>query len=135
MISKIEHIGIAVIDLDKQVTLYRDILGLDFHGYETLPDRGLKVAVFEMAGIKIELLQSTTSDSAIQKFIDVRGEGIHHIAFRTDSIQHELDRLKDAGVSLIDDRPRPGADGMLVAFLHPKSTGRVLMELCQKKTS
>lgn len=132
MISRIEHIGIAVIDLEKQVSLYRDIFGLDFHGYEDLPDRGLKVAVFEMSGVKIELLQSTTPDSAIQKFIENRGEGIHHIAFRTDNIQHELNRLKDAGISLIDSCPRQGADGMMVAFLHPKSTGKVLIELCQQ---
>ncbi|HPQ40902.1 MAG TPA: methylmalonyl-CoA epimerase [bacterium] len=132
MIRKIDHIGIAVTDLDAQVAFYRDILGLDFHGYEELPDRGLKVGIFLVNDVRIELLQSTSPDSAIGKFIDAKGEGIHHIAFCTDNAQGELDRLKTAGVRLIDDTPKPGADGMKVAFLHPKSTFRVLMEICQK---
>ncbi len=132
MITKIEHIGIAVINLEEQVAFYRDILGLDFHGYEDLPDRGLRVGVFQIGEVKIELLQSVSPDSAIHKFIEKKGEGIHHIAFGTNQIQQELDRLKAAGVSLIDETAKPGADGMMVAFLHPKSTYKVLMELCQK---
>lgn len=132
MIRKIDHIGIAVSDLEAQVKFYRDILGLNFHGYETLPDRGLKVGVFRINDVRIELLQSTSPDSAIGRFIEKKGEGIHHIAFCTDNAQEELDRLKNAGVQLIDETPKPGADGMKVAFLHPRSTFKVLMELCQK---
>ena len=132
MIRKIDHIGIAVTDLETQVTFYRDILGLDFHGYEELPDRGLKVGIFLVNDVKIELLQSVSDDSAIGKFIEKKGEGIHHIAFCTDNAQGELDRLKEAGVRLIDETPKQGAEGLQVAFLHPKSTFKVLMELCQK---
>jgi len=132
MIRKIDHIGIAVADLDAQVAFYRDVLGLDFHGYEELPDRGLRVGVFQVHEVRIELLQSTSPESAIGKFLDKKGEGIHHIAFCTDDAQAELDRLKAAGVRLIDETPKPGADGMKVAFLHPRSTYKVLMELCQK---
>ncbi|MCD4652421.1 methylmalonyl-CoA epimerase [bacterium] len=132
MIKKIDHIGIAVKDLDAQVVFYRDILGLEFHGYEELPDRGLKVGIFIVNDIRIELLQSISSDSAIGQFIEKKGEGIHHIAFYSDSVQAELDRLKAAGVKLIDETPKPGAEGMKIAFLHPKSTFRVLLELCQK---
>jgi len=132
MIKKNDHIGIAVKDLDAQVVFYRDILGLEFHGYEELPDRGLKVGIFIVNDIRIELLQSISSDSAIGQFIEKKGEGIHHIAFYSDSVQAELDRLKAAGVKLIDETPKPGAEGMKIAFLHPKSTFRVLLELCQK---
>ncbi|MBN1295748.1 methylmalonyl-CoA epimerase [bacterium] len=132
MIRKIDHIGIAVSDLDAQVGFYRDVLGIEFHGFEELPDRGLKVAVFLIGNVRIELLQSTSPDSAIAKYIEKKGEGIHHIAFCTDNAQGELDRLRQAGVQLIDETPKPGADGMQVAFLHPKSTFKVLMELCQK---
>ena len=131
MIKKIDHIGIAVSDLEAQVAFYRDVLGLHFEGYEDLPDRGLRVGVFLVHDVKIELLQSTSPDSAIGKFIEARGEGIHHIAFCTQDAQAELDRLKNAGIKLIDESPRPGADGARVAFLHPKSTFKVLMELCQ----
>lgn len=131
MIKKIDHIGIAVRDLETQVTFYKDILGLDFHGYEELPDRGLKVAIFVVNDVRIELLKSTSDSSAIAKFIEKKGEGIHHIAFCTCDAQAELDRLKAAGVKLIDESPKPGAEGLKVAFLHPKSTFKVLMELCE----
>jgi methylmalonyl-CoA/ethylmalonyl-CoA epimerase len=131
MIKKIDHIGIAVKDLDKQVEFYRDVLGIPFHGFEDLPDRGLRVAIFMIDRVKIELLQSVSAGSAIEKFIEAKGEGIHHIAFCTDDASEELNRLKEAGVILIDETPKPGAHGMRVAFLHPKSTFKVLMELCQ----
>lgn len=132
MINKIDHIGIAVSDLDAQVNFYKDILGLDFLGYEELPDRDLKVGIFLVNDVRIELLQSVSDNSAIARFIEKKGEGIHHIAFCTEDAQGELDRLKSAGVRLIDETPKPGAEGLQVAFLHPKSTFKVLMELCQK---
>ena len=132
MIQKIDHIGIAVADLEAEVKFYRDILGLEFEGYEELPDRGIKVGVFKVGNVHIELLQSTSSESAIGKFIESKGEGLHHIAFRAEDAQATLDRLSDAGVRLIDSSPKPGASGSRVAFLHPKSTFRVLMEICDK---
>ena len=132
MIQKIDHIGIAVTDLEAEVKFYRDILGLEFEGYEELPDRGIRVGVFKIGQVHIELLQSTSPDSAIGKFIESKGEGLHHIAFRAKDAQETLNRLSDAGVKLIDSSPKPGAGGSLVAFLHPKSTFRVLMEICEK---
>ena len=131
MISRIDHIGIAVRDLEAQVIFYRDILGLEFLGFESLPDRGLKVGIFNINGVKIELLSSVSPDSAIGKFIDKKGEGIHHIALRTDNIRDELKHLEEKGIRLIDREPKPGAHGMEVAFLHPGSTFKVLLELCK----
>ncbi len=131
MISQIDHLGIAVADLEKAIALYRDVLGLKFVGIEDLPDRGLRVAVFVVKGVHIELLESTSPESAIGKFIEKKGEGLHHVAFKTDGVQEELDRLADAGIALIDKNAQPGAHGSQVAFLHPKSTRRVLMELCE----
>jgi methylmalonyl-CoA/ethylmalonyl-CoA epimerase len=131
MIRKIDHVGIAVQDLEKQTAFYRDVLGLEFEGFEDLPDRGLKVAVFKVGGVRIELLQPTTPDSTMAKFIEKSGEGIHHLAFAVDDAAQELERLTGAGVQAIDAQPRPGAGGAKVAFLQPKSTFRVLMELCE----
>ncbi len=131
MIKKIDHIGIAVKELEPEVTFYRDVLGLPFHGYEELPDRGLRVGIFVIGGVRIELLESTSTDSAIHAFIEKRGEGLHHIAFESDNAQETLDHLANAGIALLDKTPKPGADGMQVAFLHPKSTFKVLMEICE----
>jgi methylmalonyl-CoA/ethylmalonyl-CoA epimerase len=130
MIKKIDHIGIAVRELEKQVAFYRDVLGLHFEGYEDLPDRGLRAGVFKVGDVHIELLQPTTADSTVAKFIEKSGEGIHHLAFGVDDAAAELTRLSAAGVQVIDAQPRSGAGGAQVAFLHPKSTFRVLMELC-----
>jgi methylmalonyl-CoA/ethylmalonyl-CoA epimerase len=132
MIRKIDHIGIAVTNLESEVTFFRDILGLTFHGYEELPDRHLRVGVFLAGDVKIELLQATSPESAVGKFIEKKGEGLHHLAFHVDDVKESLDLLKEKGIQLIDENPRPGADGMHVAFLHPKSTFKVLMELCSE---
>jgi len=132
MIKKIDHIGIAVAELEPAVAFYRDILRLEFEGYQTLPDRGLRVGIFKVGNVHIELLESISPDSAIAKYIERNGEGMHHIAFESDDVQSALDQLGDSGVRLIDKTPQPGAAGSQVAFLHPKSTNRVLMELCQK---
>jgi len=131
MIRKIDHVGIAVQDLEKQTAFYRDVLGLEFEGFEELPDRGLRIGVFNVGGIRIELLQPTAPDNTIAKFIEKSGEGIHHLAFTVDDAAAELERLSAAGVQLIDSQPRPGAGDAQVAFLNPKSTFRVLMELCE----
>jgi len=132
MITQIDHIGIAVKELESQVKLYRDLLGLDFHGYEDLPDRGLRVAVFEVKGVRVELIKSIDPESAIGRFIEKKGEGLHHIAFRSDQAAGLLKKLDEAGIRLIDKEPKPGAGGMKVAFLHPGSTHKVLMEICEK---
>ncbi|MGD0783009.1 MAG: methylmalonyl-CoA epimerase [Candidatus Aminicenantales bacterium] len=131
MIRKIDHVGIAVRDLEKQTAFYRDVLGLEFEGFEDLPGRGLRIGVFNVGGVHIELLQPTVPDNTIAKFIEKSGEGIHHLAFTVDDAAQELERLGAAGVEAIDAEPRPGAGGAQVAFLHPKSTFRVLMELCE----
>jgi len=133
MIKKIAHIGIAVTDLEKQVKFYRETLGFSFEGYEDLPKRGLKIGLFDIGGVKIELLQPTGTDSAIAKFLEEKGEGVHHLAFEVRDIKEELGRLKAAGIELIDSEPRPGVGEAMIAFLNPKSTGRVLIELCETK--
>jgi methylmalonyl-CoA/ethylmalonyl-CoA epimerase len=132
MITKIEHIGIAVKDLEERIAFYRDVLGLHFEGREELPERKLRIAVFNLNGVRLELLEPTSPDSNIAAFIEKRGEGLHHIAFGDDDVKRTLHRLSEAGVGLIDREPRTGAKGMKVAFLDPKSTFRVLMELCEK---
>jgi len=131
MIRRIDHVGIAVRDLEKQTAFYRDVLGLEFEGFEDLPDRGLRIGVFNVGGVHIELLQPTVQDNAVAKFIEKSGEGIHHLAFTVDDTAAELERLTAAGVQAIDAKPRSGAGGAQVAFLNPKSTFRVLMELCE----
>ena len=131
MIRKIDHVGIAVQDLEKQTAFYRDVLGLEFEGFEDLPERGLRIGVFNVGGVHIELLQPTVPDNTIAKFLEKSGEGIHHLAFTVDDTAGELDRLTAAGVQAIDAKPRAGAGVAKVAFLNPKSTHRVLMELCE----
>ncbi len=131
MIRKLDHIGIAVSDLEAETTFFRDVLGLHFLGYEDLPDRQLKIAKFEIGETHIELLYPTSPESTVAKFIAQKGEGLHHIAMKVDGAQQTLDRLASAGVQLIDAKPRLGAGGSKVAFLHPKSTFRVLIEICE----
>jgi len=133
MINRIAHIGIAVKDLEERIAFYRDVLGLPLEGREELPERKLRIAVFNLNGVHIELLEPTSPDSNIAAFIEKRGEGLHHIAFGDDDVKGTLQRLSEAGVALLDREPRPGAAGTKVAFLDPKSTFRVLMELCEKE--
>lgn len=131
-ISKVDHIGIAVKDLDEALKLYRDILQLEVTGVEEVPDQKVKVAFIPVGESKVELLEPTTDDSPVAKFIAKRGEGIHHITFRVDNLEKALEEAKAAGIRLIDETPRLGAGGAKIAFLHPKSTGGVLLELCQR---
>ncbi|MGG0174771.1 methylmalonyl-CoA epimerase [Gottfriedia acidiceleris] len=130
-IKRIEHIGIAVNDLDSSISFYRDILGLKLIGIETVESEQVRVAFIEIGETKIELLEASSSESSIARFIEKKGEGIHHIAFQTENSQQHLDLLKKQGIKLINETPKEGAHGNLIAFLHPKSTNNVLMELCQ----
>ena len=131
MISGLDHVAIAVKSLEAAIPFYRDQLGLPFTGIEEVPDQKVRVACFRLGEARIELLEPTAEDSPISKFLQERGGGIHHIALRTDSVVEELARLGSSGVRLIDEKPRNGADGMQIAFLHPKSTQGVLLELTQ----
>lgn len=133
--KQIEHIGIAVKDLEKSVELYTEMLGLTCLGYETVESEKVRVAFLEIGETRLELLEPTSPDSSIAKFIEKRGEGIHHIAIQVDNSTERLEFLKDQGVKLINEVPKQGAHGNLVAFLHPKSTNGVLLELCQPQTN
>jgi methylmalonyl-CoA/ethylmalonyl-CoA epimerase len=129
--KKINHIGIAVNSLADQIPFYRDILGLQEAGTEEVPDQQVKVAMFYVGEVKIELLEPTTEESPIARFLEKKGDGIHHIAYETDDIEGTLAALKQQEVRLIDEEPREGAHGTRIAFLHPKSSGKVLTEICQ----
>ncbi|MFD0828059.1 methylmalonyl-CoA epimerase [Neobacillus sp. M.A.Huq-85] len=130
-LKQIEHIGIAVKNLQTTIPFYTDILGLKLLGIETVEREQVRVAFIEIGETRLELLEATSTESAIAKFIEKKGEGIHHIAFQTENCQKQLDFLKNQGIKLINEVPKDGAHGNLVAFLHPKSTNSVLMELCQ----
>ncbi len=131
MIKKINHIGIAVASLDAQIPFYRDVLGFKSLGVEEVPDQKVKVAMFEVGEVKIELLEPTSPDSPIAKFIEKKGDGIHHIAYETDGIISEIKHMEDSEIQMLDKVAREGAHGTKIAFLHPKSSGRVLTEICQ----
>jgi len=131
--NKIEHIGIAVKDLGKGNDLYSQLLNSSPYKIEEVPTEGVNTSFFKTGESKIELLQATNEDSAIAKFIEKRGEGIHHIAFEVDDIRAEMKRLKDEGFQLINEEPRPGADNKWVCFVHPKTANGVLVELCQDR--
>ena len=136
---KISHLGIAVRDLKFAEELYAKLLGVDDRSsnihHEEVADQKVRIASFEVGDARIELTEPTSADSTVAKFIEKRGEGIHHIAFEVDDVAKELDRLKGLGFQLIDEKPRKGSHGMMIAFLHPKSTNGVLIELCQKEGS
>lgn len=129
--SHIEHIGIAVSDLSKSIGFYEKVFGLKCYNIEEVPDQKVRTAFFKIGETKIELLESTDPEGPIRKFIDAKGEGIHHIAFAVSGIENQLQHAEESGVRLIDHSPRMGADGLDIAFLHPKSTAGVLIELCE----
>jgi methylmalonyl-CoA/ethylmalonyl-CoA epimerase len=129
---KIEHIGIAVKDLAASNTLFEQLLGQPPYKEETVASEGVKTSFFKNGPNKIELLEATTTDSPIAKFIEKKGEGIHHIAFDVEDIVVEIARLKKEGFIVLNEIPKKGADNKLVAFLHPKTTNGVLIELCQE---
>jgi methylmalonyl-CoA/ethylmalonyl-CoA epimerase len=128
---KIDHIGIATHGIDDAAKFYRDLLGLEVAETEEVAEQKVRVAMLPIGESRIELLEATSNDSPISRFLEKRGPGIHHIAVRVDDIQAALAGLKQKGARLIDDEPRQGAGGCLVAFVHPSSTGGVLLELVQ----
>lgn len=129
----LDHIGVAVKDLDKAISFYQDVLGLKLEGTHTLSDRGVRVAFLSVGGeAHIELLEPLNSESAIAKFLSSHGEGIHHLALKVNDIEASLQSLKRKGLTLIDETPKAGAEGKKIAFVHPKSTRGVLLELCQE---
>ena len=130
--NKIEHIGIAVKNLEKANELYAKLFGVPFYKMEEVESEGVRTSFFMSGPNKIELLEAMDEQSPIAKFIKNRGEGIHHIAFDVDNIETELKRLKEEGFVVLNDIPKKGADNKLIAFLHPKSTNGVLIELCQE---
>lgn len=130
MITKIDHIGVAVSDLEASKKYYRDALGLKLCGQETVESQKVKTAFFEAGDVHLELLEPTDPESPIAKFIEKNGEGLHHIAFYTDTLKSQLQIISCKGIDLIHSEPITGAGGKAVAFLHPKSTHGVLTELC-----
>lgn len=131
-IVKIDHLGIAVNSIDDGKNFFSDILGLEFEGTETVQEQKVTTAFFPVGDSEVELLESTAPDGPVAKYIEKKGEGIQHIAFRVENIEEALSELKEKGVRLIDETPRKGAGGAKIAFLHPKSTHGVLVELCER---
>ena len=130
--KKIEHIGIAVSDLNEANKIYSQILGLDPYKQEIVESEGVITSFFQTKNTKIELLQGISEGNAISKFVEKRGQGIHHIAFEVKNIYKEIKRLKKLGFKIINEAPKKGADNKLICFIHPKSTNHVLIELCQE---
>ncbi|HSV88564.1 MAG TPA: methylmalonyl-CoA epimerase [Bacteroidales bacterium] len=134
-LSHIEHIGIAVKNMEETKKFYEEVLGLKCYAIEEVKDQKVKTAFFMLGQTKIELLESTEPDGPIGRFIEKRGEGVHHLAFAAEGIESALSALENKGVLLIDKAPRKGAEGLDIAFLHPKSTHGVLIELCEDKSN
>jgi methylmalonyl-CoA/ethylmalonyl-CoA epimerase len=131
--KKLEHIGIAVKDLQKANSLFEKLLGKPHYKVEEVASEGVRTSFFEVGGIKIELLEATNDQSPIAKFIEKRGEGIHHLAFEVDDIEQSIEAKSEEGFELLHTRPKDGADNKRIAFMHPKSTNGVLVEMCQEK--
>jgi len=132
-VLKVDHIGVAVEDLDSTLAIYRDLLGLELHGTEVVEEQKVKTAFLPVGDSEIELLASTDPEGPIGKFIAAKGQGVQHVAFRVENLEAALAELKAKGVRLIDEKPRYGAGGARIAFLHPKSTNGVLVELCERR--
>ncbi|GAW94258.1 methylmalonyl-CoA epimerase [Calderihabitans maritimus] len=132
MVLKIDHVGIAVKSIEEARKLYEDVLGLKITETEVVPEQKVKVAFLPVGDSEVELLESTEPDGPVAKFIEKNGEGIQHIAFRVENIEEKLEELKKEGIRLIDEKPRRGAGGAKIAFLHPKVTHGTLIELCER---
>lgn len=132
MILRVEHIGIAVKEMKSANQLFESLLGIANYKMEAVASENVTTSFFKTGETKVELLEATGENSPIAKFIEKKGQGIHHIAFETDNIVEEMQRLKDLGFELLSDTPKRGADNKLICFLHPKSTNGVLVELCQE---
>jgi len=133
MIKKIEHIGIAVKNLNDSNALFKKLFGKEHYKVESVASEAVSTSFFMLGDTKIELLEATDENSAISMFIDKKGEGIHHIAYEVDNIEAEMLRLKNEGFELIHQQPKDGADNKRICFLHPKSTNGILVELCEEK--
>ena len=131
--KKPEHIGIAVKDLEVSIPLFEKLLGTECYKREAVEAEQVVTAFFRVGDTKVELLESTDAGGVITRFIEKKGEGLHHIAFEVEDIHAEMERLKAAGFQLLQEEPRPGADNKLICFLHPKSTNGVLVELCMER--
>jgi len=131
--EKLEHIGIAVKNLDDSNRLFAKLLGNTHYKIEEVASEGVRTSFFEVNGVKIELLEATHPDSPIAKFLEKRGEGIHHLAFEVSSIKDSIQSYAAKGFSMLSEQPKPGADNKIIAFMHPKSSGGVLVELCQER--
>ena len=131
MIKGIDHVGIAVKSIDEAKKFWVDTLGLKLSHIEEVPEQKVRVAILKAGDTTIELLEPTSPDSPVQRFIEKRGEGLHHLTLQTDNLGERLKKLKGANVGLIDEQPRVGAGGVKIAFLHPKSAHGVLVELCE----
>jgi methylmalonyl-CoA/ethylmalonyl-CoA epimerase len=129
---KVDHIGIAVKNLDETLKFYSDVLGLELGGTEVVEEQKVKVAFLPVGDTEVELLESTSEDGPIAKFIEKNGEGIQHIAFRVENIEEAIEYMKSKGMKMIDEKPRYGAGGAKIAFVHPKSSNRVLVELSER---
>lgn len=132
MVGKVDHIGVAVKNLEETLKFYQDVLGLDLHGTEIVEEQKVKVAFLPVGDTEVELLESTEEDGPIAKYIEKKGEGMQHLAFRVDNIERAIEEMKSKGVRMIDETPRYGAGGAKIAFCHPKSTHGVLVELCER---
>ena len=132
MKKKLVHVGVAVTDLSRSVETFSKLLGMTDVPTETVAEQKVRLAFFHTGGASVELTEPTSPDSPIAKFIAKRGEGVHHLSFEVGDIRAELSRLKSEGFQLIDEEPRTGAGGYLIAFVHPKSTNGVLIEICEK---
>ncbi len=131
MMRKIEHIGIAVSDLEKSNELFARLLGKEHYKTESVDGEGVETSFFQVGETKVELLQASRPDSPIAKYLERKSEGVHHIAFDVEDIHAEVKRLKEAGFEILNETPKQGADNKIVVFLHPRSTNGVLVELCQ----
>jgi len=131
--NKLEHIGIAVRNLEESNALFTKLLGTPPYKTETVEREGVRTSFFLVGNVKIELLEATRPDSAIATFIEKRGEGIHHLAFDVDNVQQKITEFSAAGFKVLSEKPMPGADNKMIAFLHPKTTNGVLVEVCEEK--
>jgi methylmalonyl-CoA/ethylmalonyl-CoA epimerase len=131
-VLKIDHIGVAVNSIDETKRFWADVLGLKFEGSEVVEEQKVTTAFFPVGDSEVELLESTAPDGPIARYLEKKGEGIQHIAFRVENVEKALEELKEKGIKLIDEKPRKGAGGAKIAFLHPRSTHGVLVELCER---
>ncbi|HXK58929.1 MAG TPA: methylmalonyl-CoA epimerase [Acidobacteriota bacterium] len=130
-VQALNHIGIAVRSISEQIPFYRDVLGLEYEAEETIALQNVRVAFFRIGSVRVELLEPTDPESALARFLEKRGEGLHHIAYTVEDLASRIEELKREGIRMIDAEPRPGAQQMKIAFLHPGSTHGVLTELCE----